>query len=67
MYYNANELYDITSYFDDTIILDKIYNKEKIGVFFYITNVVTILSIIALTYFKKINNDRLFSELFYCF
>ena len=67
MYYNVNELYDITSYFDDTIILDKIYNKEKIGVFFYITNVVTILSIIALTYFKKINNDRLFSELFLLF
>ena len=42
MYYNVNELYDITSYFDDTIILDKIYNKEKIGVFFYITNIVTI-------------------------
>ena len=67
MYYNANELYDITSYFDDTIILDKIYNKEKIGVFFYITNVVTIVSIIALTYYKKINNDRLFSELFLLF
>lgn len=67
MYYNVNELYEITSYFDDTIILDKIYNKEKIGVFFYITNAVTILSIIALTYFKKINNDRLFSELFLLF
>ena len=67
MYYNVNELYEITSYFDDTIVLDKIYNKEKIGVFFYITNVVTILSIIALTYFKKINNDRLFSELFLLF
>jgi len=67
MYYNVNELYDITSYFDDTIVLDKIYNKEKIGVFFYITNVVTILSIIALTHYKKINNDRLFSELFLLF
>ena len=67
MYYNVNELYDITSYFDDTIILDKIYNKEKIGLFFYITNVVTIISIIALTYYKKINNDRLFSELFLLF
>ena len=67
MYYNVNELYDITSYFDDTIILDKIYNKDKIGVFFYITNVVTIISIIALTYYKKINNDRLFSELFLLF
>ena len=67
MYYNVSELYDITSYFDDTIVLDKIYNREKIGVFFYITNVVTILSIIALTYLKKINNDRLFSELFLLF
>ena len=67
MYYNVNELYDITSYFDDTIILDKIYNKEKIGIFFYITNIVTIFSIIALTYYKKINNDRLFSELFLLF
>jgi len=67
MYYNVNELYDITSYFDDTIVLDKIYNKDKIGIFFYITNVVTIISIITLTYFKKINNDRLFSELFLLF
>ena len=67
MYYNVNELYDITSYFDDTIVLDKIYNKEKIGLFFYITNVVTIISVIALTYYKKINNDRLFSELFLLF
>jgi len=67
MYYNVNELYDITSYFDDTIILDKIYNKDKIGIFFYITNAVTIISIIALTYYKKINNDRLFSELFLLF
>ena len=67
MYYNVSELYDITSYFDDTIVLDKIYNREKISVFFYITNVVTILSIIALTYYKKINNDRLFSELFLLF
>ena len=67
IYYNVNELYEITSYFDDTIVLDKIYNKEKIGIFFYITNVVTIISIIALTYFRKINNDRLFSELFLLF
>ncbi len=67
MYYNVNELYDITSYFDDTIVLDKIYNKEKIGIFFYLTNFVTIISIIALTYFNKINKDRLFSELFLLF
>ena len=67
MYYNINELYDITSYFDDTIILDKIYNKDKIGIFFYITNVITIISIIALKYYKKINNDRLLSELFLLF
>ena len=67
MYYNVSELYDITSYFDDTIVLDKIYNKEKIGIFFYLTNIVTIFSIIALTYYKKINNDRLFSELFLLF
>ncbi len=67
MYYNIKELYVITSYFDDTIILDKIYNKEKVGIFFYLTNVVTIISIIALTYYKKINKDRLFSELFLLF
>ena len=67
MYYNVNELYDITSYFDDTIVLDKIYNKDKIGIFYYITNIVTIISIFALTYFRKINNDRLFSELFLLF
>ena len=67
IYYNVNELFDITSYFDDTIVLDKIYNKEKISVFYYITNIVTIISIFTLTYYKKINNDRLFSELFLLF
>ena len=68
MYYNVNELYDITSYFDDTIVLDKIYNKEKIGIFFYITNVVTIISIIALTYYqKKLIMTDYFPSFFYCF
>ena len=67
MFYNVNELFEITSYFDDTIILDKIYDKEKIGVFFYLTNAITIISIVALTYLKKIKNERLFSEFFLLF
>ena len=67
MFYNVSELYEITSYFDDTIVLDKIYNKEKIGVFFYLTNFITILSIIALLFLNKIEKDRLFSELFLLF
>ena len=64
MFYNANELYEITSFFDDTIVLDKIYDKERIGIFFYLTNIITILSIFALVYYKKTDKDRLFSELF---
>ncbi len=64
MFYNVNELFEITSYFDDTIILDKIYDKEKIGIFFYLTNAFTIISVVALTYLKKIKNERLFSEFF---
>ena len=67
MFYNVNELFKITSYFDDTIILDKIYDKEKIGIFFYLTNAFTIISIVALTYLKKIKNERLFSEFFLLF
>ena len=67
MFYNVNELFEITSYFDDTIILDKIYDKDKVGVFFYLTNAFTIISIVALTYLKKIKNERLFSEFFLLF
>jgi len=67
MFYNVNELFKITSYFDDTIILDKIYDKDKIGVFFYLTNTITIISMIALTLLKKIKNERLFSEFFLLF
>ena len=67
MFYNVSELFEITSYFDDTIILDKIYDKEKIGVFFYLTNAITIISVVALTYLKKIKNERLFSEFFLLF
>ncbi len=33
MFYNVSELFEITSYFDDTIVLDKIYNKEKLEYF----------------------------------
>lgn len=67
MFYNVSELYEITSYFDDTIVLDKIYNKQKIGVFYYITNFITVLSIVALLLLNKIEKDRLFSELFLLF
>ena len=67
MFYNVNELFEITSYFDDTIILDKIYDKERVGIFFYLTNAITIISIVALTYLKKIKNERLFSEFFLLF
>ena len=67
MFYNVNELFEITSYFDDTIVLDKIYDKEKIGILFYLTNAITIISIVALTYLKKIKNERLFSEIFLLF
>ena len=67
MFYNVSELFEITSYFDDTIVLDKIYNKGKIGIFFYVTNIVTIISICALVFYDKINKDRLFSELFLLF
>jgi len=67
IYYNITELHEITSYFDDTIILEKIYDKEKIGIFFYSTNFITILSIIALLLKNKIDKERLLSELFLLF
>ena len=67
MFYNVDELYKITSFFDDTIILEKIYNKETISIFFYLTNLITIGSILMLLLKKKISSDRFFSELFLLF
>ena len=44
------------------------YIIKKNWYFFYITNVVTILSIIAFDILQeKLINDRLFSEFFSCF
>ena len=67
MFYNVNELFEVTSYFNDTIILDKIYDQDKIGIFFYITNFVTLTSIFSLNHFNLIKKDRLYSEIFLLF
>jgi Brp/Blh family beta-carotene 15,15'-monooxygenase len=67
MFYNVDELYEITSFFDDTIILEKVYNKETISIFFYLTNLITIGSILTLLLRKKLILIDFFQSLFLLF
>jgi Brp/Blh family beta-carotene 15,15'-monooxygenase len=67
IFYNIGELNNLTLYFDDTLALEKIYNIEMVRVLFYLTNSITIVAIVVLTIFKKINPERLLSEAFLLF
>jgi Brp/Blh family beta-carotene 15,15'-monooxygenase len=67
IFYNIDELNNITLYFDDTLALEKIYNTDKVRILFYLTNTITILAIFAMTIFKKIKTERLLSEIFLLF
>lgn len=64
IFYNVEELNKITLFFDDTLELESIYDRNKISIFFYITNISTFLLMLYFTIVKKIKVERFFSELF---
>ncbi len=64
MYYNLDELIEITTYFQDTNDLQIIYNESLIIRLFQITNISSLLILSILAIKKRLNLDRFFSELF---
>lgn len=67
IFYNLKELANVTAYFDDTLILEKVYDIKNVSKIFYFTNIVTLSSMIMLFIYKKIKIERLFSEFFLLF
>ena len=67
IFYNLKELANVTAYFDDTLILEKVYDIKNVTILFYFTNIVTLFSMIMLFVYKKIKIERLLSEFFLLF
>ena len=61
MYYNLDELIEITTYFQDTNDLQIIYNESLIIRLFQITNISSLLILSILAIKKRLNLDRFFS------
>ena len=64
IFYNVEELNKITLFFDDTLELESVYDRNKILILFYITNISTFLLMLYFAIIKKIKIERFFSELF---
>ena len=67
IYYNINELANVTAYFDDTLAFEKVYDIKKVTALYYVTNIITIASMILMTVYKQIKIERLLSEFFLLF
>jgi len=67
MFYNIDELNSITLFFDDTVVLEQVYDLSKVSILFYSTNVFTFISMFIFIFMKKIDLDRFFSEIFLLF
>ena len=67
VFYNIDELNSITLFFDDTVVLEQVYDLSKVSILFYSTNVFTFISMFIFIFMKKINLDRFFSEIFLLF
>ena len=67
MFYNIDELNSITLFFDDTVVLEQVYDLSKVSILFYSTNVFTFVSMFIFIFMKKIDLDRFFSEIFLLF
>ena len=67
IYYNINELANVTAYFDDTLAFEKVYDIEKVTILYYVTNIITIASMILMAVYKQIKIERLLSEFFLLF
>ena len=67
VFYNIDELNSITLFFDDTVVLEQVYDLSKVSILFYSTNVFTFISMFIFIFMKKIDLDRFFSEIFLLF
>ena len=67
IYYNINELANVTAYFDDTLAFEKVYDIKKVTALYYVTNIITIASMILMAVYKQIKIERLLSEFFLLF
>jgi Brp/Blh family beta-carotene 15,15'-monooxygenase len=67
IYYNINELTNVTAYFDDTLAFEKVYDIKKVTILYYVTNIITIASMILMAVYKQIKIERLLSEFFLLF
>lgn len=67
MFYNIDELNSITLFFDDTVVLEQVYDLSKVSILFYSTNVFAFISMFIFIFMKKIDLDRFFSEIFLLF
>ena len=67
IYYNINELASVTAYFDDTLAFEKVYDIKKVTILYYVTNIITIASMILMAVYKQIKIERLLSEFFLLF
>lgn len=64
VYYNIEQLVDLTAFFQDTQDLAVVYNQDLIFSFYALTNVTTIGLIIYLFFKKQLTFQRFSSELF---
>jgi len=67
IYYNINELANVTAYFDDTLAFEKVYDIKKVTILYYVTNIITIASMILMAVYNQIKIERLLSEFFLLF
>ena len=67
IYYNINELANVTAYFDDTLAFEKVYDIKKVTALYYVTNIINIASMILMAVYKQIKIERLLSEFFLLF
>lgn len=64
IFYNVNELNDLTTFFKDTESFNYLYNHEFVTYGFFILNITTICMLLNLIHKKIINWNTLLSELF---
>jgi Brp/Blh family beta-carotene 15,15'-monooxygenase len=64
IFYNLDELTDLSSYFKDTMGLTVIYDLPVVRFFFYVANVGSLTCLAILLYLEKLKKDRFCSEIF---
>jgi len=66
IFYNIKELANVTAYFDDTLILEKIYDIKNVSILFYFTNTVLLFQWFYWLFLIKLKLKDYFLN-FFCF